>query len=286
MNDSDSLRKKRVILWAAPRSLSSVFYRSIATLNKTKHFQELFFGAHHFGPVRQNKQLHKLEKDSEIPPGLYAEGVTEVKDLTYEMMKNILAADHPGVELVFSKEFAYCLPESMWEGVISGKFADFNHTFLIREPEKVLYSNYKAPKPQPCIMPAPDGGLHELYKFYQFVKEKKGVTPIVVDAADLQAYPDETMKSYCEAIGITFDPNMTSWGKGFTSPFTYTATGPAEADKWNVNLYQSTGFIKIKPEEQKQVPLHELPSEVVKCIEECHVQYMEMWKDCIKPSPL
>ena len=158
--------EKRVILWTAPRSLSTPFYRSIATLNKTKHFLELFVGVHHFGPVRQNKGHVKMERDPEIPPGLKAEGVAEVKDLTYEMMKNILAADHPGVDLVFSKEFAYCLPESMWESMISGKFADFNHTFLIREPEKVLYSNYKAPKLQPCVDP-PGGGLYELYKFYQ-----------------------------------------------------------------------------------------------------------------------
>ena len=213
---------------------------------------------------------------------MYAEGVTEVKDVTYEMMKKILAADHPGADLVFSKEFAFCLPESMWEGMISGKFADFYHTFLIREPERVLYSNYKAPKSQPGVEP-PGGGLYELYEFYQFVKERKGVTPIVVDAADLQAHPDETMKSYCEAIGITFDPNMTSWEKDFTSPFTYPSKW---GERWFADLKQSTGFIKIKPDERKPVPLHELPNDLVQCIKECRVQYSEMQKDCIKPSPL
>ena len=32
-----------------------------------------------------------------------------------------------------------------------------------------------------------------------FVKEKTGATPVVVD---LQTHPDETMKAYCEAVGI------------------------------------------------------------------------------------
>jgi len=229
----------------------------------------LFTGAHHFGPVRQNIEHAKVENNSEIPPGLYAEGVTQVKDLTYEMMKKILTADHPGVDLVFSKEFAYCLPKSMWEGWSVGNLLTL---LLIHEPESVLYSNYKAPKPQPCVQP-PSGGLYELYEFYQFVKEKKGTIPIVVDAAGPSWWDNEELLwGFGNPIWSKHD--IFGKGYGFTSPFIYHAIW---GEGWIVDLKQSTGFIKIK---QKPVPLHELPSKIVKCIEEYHMQ------DCIKPSPL
>ena len=35
------------------------------------------------------------------------------------------------------------------EDMISRSFATFTHTFLIRDPERVLYSNYSAPNPNP-----------------------------------------------------------------------------------------------------------------------------------------
>ena len=59
-------------------------------------------------------------------------------------------------------------------------------------------------------------------------------------------------------MGILFDPNMTSWEQDFTSPFTYKIW----KDEWYVEIIQTSGFIKIKPEEQKPVPLDELPSEI------------------------
>jgi len=278
---------KKVILWTTPRSVSTAFHRSITTLKKTKWFLEVFTGIHYFSPSDSRFDLSpKVQADSEIPQGFYVEGVTSVKDLTYEAMMNLLSADYPDVDLVFSKEFAFCLPETMWEDMVTGKFANAIHTFLIREPERVLYSNYSTGKPaylkvQPCVDP-PGGGLYELYDFYKFIKEKRGAAPVVVDATDLQAHPDETMKSYCEAVGILFDPNMTSWDQGFSDPFAYSFW----EQHWFSTIKQSTGFIKTKPEEQKPAPLHELPSQLLKWIEETRVQYTEMRKDRIKPLPL
>jgi len=264
----------RVILWSAPRCLSSVFYRSIATLKKTKHYIELFSGAQYFGPDRRS-DLYSSIQDSDID----LEGLC-VKDLTYETMKKLLTTHHSTVELMFTKELAYCLPESMYKDMITGRFANFTHTFLIRNPERALYSNYKALSKYQfngSYLDPPTGGFHELYKLYQFVKENKGTTPIVVDAGDLQTHPDETMKAYCQAVRIPFDPKMTSWEPDLC-PIAYKVW-----NNWLDVLNQSSGFIKIKPEEHKPVPLHELPSEVIKCIMESHECYMDMKRECIKP---
>jgi len=263
---------KKVILWSAPRCLSSAFYRSISTLQKTKHFHELFSGAHYFGPERRNFRF---------PSGVDL-GDLNAKDLTYDASKKLLLADYPNVDLVFTKELAYCLPESMWHEIVSGKFEGFIHTFLIRDPDQAIYSNYKAIL-KDCVGDATldpsEVGFIELYKLYDFVKEKKGINPIVVNAIDLQTHPDETMKSYCDTVGIQFDPKMTSWKKERTQNRYH-----LWSSVWNSTVDQSTGFIKIKPEEQKPVPLHELPGDVIKYIDESRFYYDQMKKVCMRPT--
>ena len=85
------------------------------------------------------------------------------------------------------------------------------------------------------------------------------------------------MKSYCEAVGIQFDPKMTSWEPGtFHNPYI-----PWIA--YFQTIFQSSGFIKIKPEQQVPVPLHELPNEVIECMEKSRMFYEDMQKACIKP---
>ena len=171
----------------------------------------------------------------------------------------------------------------MYEDMVKGGFSTFIHTFLIRDPERALYSNYKVFRNHyssiQSLLSPQSGGLYELYKFYNFIKMKKGVTPIVVDAADLQTHPYETMNSkyYCEAVGIQFDPKMLTWEP---------ATCPNQNDIWaphNTVINQSSGFIKVTPEQQKPVSLHELPAEVMAHIENNRPQFEEMQQDCIKP---
>ena len=125
---------KKVILWTAPKCLSTSFLCSISTLKNTKHFHELFSGPHYFGPERRNVRF-----PSDINFGDFS-----AKELTYDSSKRALLEDYPNTELVFAKEMAYCLPESMWDELISGKFQDFTHTFLIRDPQRAIYSNYQA----------------------------------------------------------------------------------------------------------------------------------------------
>ena len=266
---------KRVILWSAPRCLSTAFYRSITTLKKTKTFFELYSGVYHFGPNRCSEMYPQL-LDSELT----LEGLS-VSDLTYDTAKRLTVADYPDVDIVFTKELACYLPESMYEDMVSGKFEDVIHTFLIRDPERALYSNYKAllkHQVQGSYLDPPEGGFNELYKFYNFIKERKGVSPVVVNASDLQTRPGETMKCYCEAVGIPFDPKMITWEPG---PFNISY---APWNSWMNSVFQSSGFVKIKPEEQTPVPLHELPTEVVKYMEKNKMFYEEMQKACIKPS--
>ena len=85
---------RKVILWSAPRCLSTVFYRSMATLKKTKFFQELFSVAYYFGPQSTNVMWSKDSNFQISVEGLSAD------DFTYDNVFKLLLADYPGVDLV------------------------------------------------------------------------------------------------------------------------------------------------------------------------------------------
>ena len=122
-------------------------------------------------------------------------------------------------------------------------------------------------------------GFTELYKLYTFIKKKRGINPVVVDAFDLQTHPVETMKSYCEAVGIQFDPNMIKWEKGTSEKWC-----KLWSTAWFSAVDESSGFIKMNPAEQKPVPLNELPPDVIKFIEESHTYFDEMKMACLQPT--
>jgi len=125
---------KKLILWAPPRCLSTVFYRSMTKLKRAKCFQEVFAGPYYFGPKRRSDRYERNGRISDV--GLDLEGLN-VNELTYDRIKKILVSDYPNVDLVFTKELVYNLPESLYPDMISERFAEFTHTFLIRDPERV-----------------------------------------------------------------------------------------------------------------------------------------------------
>ena len=261
---------RRIILWTAPRCLSNAFLCSVSTLPNTKHFHELFSGVYYFAPGSERFNF---------------KGNLPEDELTYDGVKALLLADYPGVDLVFSKELALCLPESMYLEMSSGvKFAQFTHSFLIRDPERAFYSYYKGicSEGDQSILDLSDIGLFysKLYEFYNFVKEKRGTNPVVIDAGDLQTHPDETMKCYCEAVGIKFDPKMMSWEPGHFDPRYKVWSSKI----WHSTVLQSTKFIKIDPKEQKPVPMKDFPREIQKCIEDSRFYYKELKKACLKPT--
>jgi len=262
---------KRVILWTTPRSLSSVFYRSISTLSNSKCWFELYCGPYYFGPFPDRKC-------SNFEPNFVPDGLE--RQPTYAAVKALLLKEYPGVDLVFSKEMAYCLPEPLHKEILD---TDIIHTFLIREPARAVYSRYKVIESANNYVGYVHLDTHEtlrsyrdLLKLYNLAKEHLGRPPVVINAADLQAYPDELMKKYCNTVGIQYEPHMTTWEPCPTPGLHVWA-------EYHKVVKASSGFIQVKPEEQKPVPLEQLPKEVVQCIDECRPSYEAMLGACIKP---
>ncbi|KZT40726.1 hypothetical protein SISSUDRAFT_1043875 [Sistotremastrum suecicum HHB10207 ss-3] len=114
----------------------------------------------------------------------------------------------------------------------------FNHTFLIREPERAIPSFIKSM--QETLEAAAPGTEVEgdlsgyimyleqrlLYRFFADPKSEFNTLPYdgeeagyvqqpqpppLIDASDLLKDPTSVMKQYCEVIDIPFDPTMMSW---------------------------------------------------------------------------
>ena len=256
---------RRVVLWTAPRCVSCAFERSIRTLNNSKVFSEPFSNPYYFGPEKQIVRFASLPVDP---------------DATYEATVKMLLAHYPGKELVFSKDMAYTI-EGRFSDVFSRGLDNFTHTFLIRRPERSVYSLYKKSTKLSNSygdFDPKEAGFHELYDLYGYVRSKMGYTPVVVDADDLLDDPEGMMKAYCTAIGIQYEENMTTWEPG---PVPDWSESPW-AMEWYSEVMQSSGFIRRSKIAAPTLP-QDIPNVVSKCILECQPLYEAL--HCVRLLP-
>ena len=82
--------------------------------------------------------------------------------------------------------------------------------FLIRNPREVILSYIKK-NPEPRIE---DLGFIQQYEIFEFVRQRTGSVPPIIDAKDLLENPEQTLRRLCHVIGVEFDPAMLSWPPG------------------------------------------------------------------------
>ncbi|XP_033115223.1 uncharacterized protein LOC117115487 [Anneissia japonica] len=108
----------RVLLWTAPRCMSTAFTRSVNTLDDSVVFHENFKAAYFYGPKGNQTNLFSFAPYH-----------------TYDYVKALLQQEMPGKRVLFAKDFAYVL-QGKFEKIPDG----YIHTFLIRNPTKVFMS--------------------------------------------------------------------------------------------------------------------------------------------------
>ena len=246
-------RQTRVILWSAPRCLSTAFERSIRELETVKVIHEPLRDAFCTGPER-------LVTD---PPG------SRASTATFADARCAMLQPYSGYEAVFYK--AICSHTGGQYGrFVEGEFSGYKHTFLIRHPAKAIPSCYKACVGSNFAFSARVNGFQPLYEMYDFVKQKVDPSPIVVDADDLLNDPKNIMKKYCTATGLPFKETMLSWEpKSFpewdNDPFGHV---------WYGAVTRSSGF--VKPSSSSPPSMKDLPEDVMSVIEESLPLYETM----------
>lgn len=263
------MSKNRVLLWTAPRCVSTAFERSIMTLKNSKILHEPYSAVFYFGPEKQSPRYASQETNQQA---------------TYRSISKMLQKEYDGKDFVFAKEMAYCV-ENKFHIFTEEGFKNFKHSFLIRNPLKAVYSLYKA-STNPKLTgwdyfdPA-EAGFRQMVELYDFIERNIHRDPIVVDADDLLDYPDEILKSYCEAVGLEYEENMTSWEPGPVPEWDVWAG-------WHEDALKSSGF-KARVKKNRNRPcaafdMEDLPPEVAAVVEECMPYYERLSAKKIFPQ--
>ena len=172
-----------LMLWSAPRSRSTAFYRMMIERGDFTGVHEPFSYVTVFG----NAEI------SGRPLATVPEVIAELRSLAatrHVFIKDTTDRRHPGV-----------LADRRFLG------EDAQHTFLIRHPRETIRS-YLAVRRNPRIH---EIGLEAQYEVYTKVSRLTGRDPLIVDADDLMNRPADTIKAYCAHVGIDFRPHALSW---------------------------------------------------------------------------
>jgi hypothetical protein len=109
--------------------------------------------------------------------------------------------------------------------------------FLIREPGAVITSYIKK-NHDPNL---DDIGYPQLMEIFDWVRERTGTTPPVIDAQDVLQNPRRLLGLLCDALGIEFTEAMLSWPPGLRE------TDGIWAKHWYQEVENSTSFLPYKP---------------------------------------
>ncbi len=189
---------KILALWATPRSTSTAFERAMKNRGDMACFHEPYNEAFYYGEDRRHDRYFNADPALEVSRGLTVASV-------HEKLTGMI----PG-EQVFIKDFAYSIMHMADETFLDA----FAHTFLIRDPEKVLTSMHSR---WPDIT-LPEIGFEELHTLFRRIAERDSRPPVVIDSDELLASPQNGMKAYCEAVGIPFIEEALSWEKSAHNP--------------------------------------------------------------------
>ena len=261
-------KPKRVFLWTALRSVSSAFERSITTLPNTKLISEPFSVAFYYGSQRQSQRFESQEVD---PKASYE-----------DVAKAVMDQPADDIDVVFAKDMAYYMEGKM--SVLEESLKDVKHSFLIRDPQKAIPSQYRLVEtPQIRALgwdyfEPKEAGFQQLYELYTFVKQKLDPRPVVVDADDLIGSPEQILKAYCEGVGIKYVDHMTTWKAGEVPEPWNDVWGLA----WRHNAIHSSGFAKRVRPGGSDVPDVQYPADVMKAIKDSRPFYEKLYAARIK----
>jgi hypothetical protein len=147
---------------------------------------------------------------------------------------------------VFCKDFPHYV-----EHLCTDEFLDyFNHSFLIRDPAKVVTSMYRH---------WPDFLVNEIAfveqrNLFDRLCDKLGKAPPVIDSDDLLEDPPGIVEAYCDAVGIPYIEEALSWQPGNREEVSWYDGG-----SWHTNLRNSDG---LKAQPRRYIDIADAPDKI------------------------
>lgn len=222
---------KIVILWSAPRCVSSAFLKAFSQRPQTVIVNEPFLDMYYFSQWRRSERFGDCEEQHNY-------GITQV----------IEEIQSPTTPLVFMKEIAYQALPYIDQDFLKNTI----NTFIVRDPLEAMASWYRVPE----YPTEEEFGFEALKQTWEIVTEKLQQEPIVVEANKFRLNPEQVLSLYCQRLGITFTSKMLNWNNGsFKKQSDWKPHELESRAKWYKTLDSSTGILpptKVKVEIRAQ----------------------------------
>ena len=250
-----------LVLWATPRSTSTAFEWMMRMRGDLACFHEPYGEAWYQG---EDARAPRLTADSARKAGLSFATVTE---------RLQQAARRRPVFLKDMPQFT----DHLWN---NGFLRQFRHSFLIRDPAKVLASLQRSwdKKGDTVGFTRNEIGFDEQRRLFELLEERTGEAPIVIDSDDLLEDPHGMVAAYCEAVGLPFIADALSWEPGNRAEVLWY---DGDDSIWHETLKNSDG---LKPQPRKPVNISDLSSRLQDLYHDFMPHYRRLYTNRLQVS--
>jgi hypothetical protein len=234
----------RIAMWSGPRNISTAMMRAWGNRADTVVVDEPLYAFY----------LKATGKEHPVAEEVIAAGETDWRPVTAGLTRGL-----PGSKRVcYQKQMTHhLLPE------IDREWLNFlTNCFLIRDPAEVIAS-YIRKNDDPTLE---DIGFVQQAEIFDWVRERSGEVPPVIDARDVLQDPERVLRLLCGAVGVEFDRAMLSWPPGLRE------TDGVWAKHWYGEVARSTSF---QPDQPKSAPV---PKRLAGIHERCRECYDRLYQ--------
>lgn len=229
----------RIAMWSGPRNISTAMMRAWENRPDCSVIDEPFYGA------------YLAETGLEHP--MRAEILATMEQKWVSVASGCETTSK--APLVYQKHMC----QHMIEAAPLGWMSACRHAFLIRPPAEVAAS-FSAKFGD---VSAKDLGFRRQAELFDEVCQISGQAPPVLEARDVLAQPEKTLRALCTALGVRFLPEMLCWPKG---------RRPSDgiwAAHWYGAVERSTSF-------SAPTPPAKAPPELAEIVDNCQPYYEAM----------
>jgi len=220
------MKPLRLAIWSGPRNISTAMMRSWENRGDCTVVDEPLYA-------------HYLAHTGLDHPG--REEVIAAGETDWRKVAAWLTGPVPeGMPIWYQKHMTHHLLPHIGREWLGG----LAHVFLIRDPREVLLSYVKS-RPNAT---AEDIGVLQQLDIFEYVEERSGAAPPVIDAGEFLKSPEGQLRALCERLGVAFTARMLSWPAGAR------ASDGVWAQYWYGSVQRSTGFEPYR-ERARRVPV-------------------------------
>lgn len=219
----------RIAMWSGPRNISTAMMRAFENRNDTTVIDEPFYA-------------HYLVATDAPHPG--REAIIASQSPDYDDIAAMLTGPVPSGKRIWYQK--HMLQHILADKSI-GWLESVHNCFLIRRPEEVVPS-FTANRPDAAPW---ELGFEQQTRLFDYVTERTGKAPPVLDAADVLKNPAGMLRALCARLGIEFTERMLHWPAGSR------ASDGVWAKHWYESVKASTGFAPGQPRKTPTLNSHQ-----------------------------